>query len=62
MKVFLPAGRRQGAILPETPQTCSAEIPPVQQFAFPPGLLLQPVPPHVPQLEAQHVVSADTPP
>ena len=47
----------QGALLPSTPQTFPLSFMlPVQQFWVPPGLLVQPPPPQLPQVFAQHTV------
>ena len=44
------------------PQTCCTGIHVTQQLDPPPGLDLQPVPPQVPQLAAQHESPFCTPP
>ena len=48
----------QGALFPFNPQICPLlSMLPVQHFFVPPGLLTQPLPPQLPQLFAQHIVS-----
>ena len=47
--------RRQGAVCPKSPHTCSSGILPTQQSVAPPGLWEQPLPPQVTQSTGQHV-------
>ena len=49
---------KQGDFLPFAPQSgLFLKMSPLQQFAFPPGLCAQPIPPQVPQLFLQHIVN-----
>ena len=50
-----------GALIPSTPQIFPLSLMlPVQQFLVPPGLLVQPPPPQLPQVFAQHTVSSSS--
>ena len=59
MIVLLPL-MMQGAVFPLSPHVCFIRDP--QQFLLPPGHLLQPLPPHRPQLAAQHTFFLEIPP
>ena len=50
----------QGAVFPFSPHVCFIRDP--QQFLLPPGRLLQPLPPHRPQIAAQHTFFLEIPP
>ena len=53
--IFHIPGIMHGALIPSTPQIFPLSLMlPVQQFWVPPGLLVQPPPPQLQQVFAQH--------